>query len=389
MGRRGSRTHDEVRRSGHGPVKQNDFTTFFFSNFSNGFGEMGMLKIFQRWTRVKEVFISRRLNWWGRRFGFVRFFDVRKVGKLERELDQIYVGNTKLNVNIPKYHRQQGECYRVERKDARQLNTVRPKYEKMKTDDTFGNSTKKGEEVWEEKRETKSYVEAVKGYARRDWKEVGFKTQTLTLPWMECSAVGLYKAGLNFELLGEEFMRGGMNMVRVRSMGDNPVLLTPREGETMEELLKLNRKWFDNLFVSIKPWSTAQVVSHKEVWVRCYGLSISLWKKDCFARVVGDETTLISIDNATLLWENLQYARLKIRLKFDRFVGGTKKMKVNDHMLSIFVVEDSPAPDQAKILTIATSLPITFHHQILLLKNLSSLWEVVRRSAATWLRNSD
>jgi len=84
---------------------------------------------------------------------------------LGRKLDQIYVGNTKLNVNILKYHRQQEERYKVERKDARQLNTVMPKYEKMKSNDTFGNLTKKGKEVWVEKREKKSYAEAVKGYA--------------------------------------------------------------------------------------------------------------------------------------------------------------------------------------------------------------------------------
>ena len=54
-------------------------------------------------------------------------------------------------------------------------------------------------------------------------------------------------------------------MVRVRSMGDNLVLLTPREGENMEELIKLNIEWFDSIFVSIEPWTTTRVASHKEV----------------------------------------------------------------------------------------------------------------------------
>jgi len=108
----------------------------------------------------------------------------------------------------------------------------------------------------------------------------------------------------------------------------------------MVELIKLNREWFDSIFVSIKPWSVARLASHKEVWVRCYVLPISLWNKDCFARVVGETTTLISIDNATLLWENLQYARLKIRLEIDRYVRVAKKMKINDHLLSIFIIEE-------------------------------------------------
>jgi len=69
----------------HGNV--NDYTTFFFFNFPYGFGEIEMFKIFQKWARVKEVFISRRLNKWGRRFGFVRFVEVKNVRWLERELD--------------------------------------------------------------------------------------------------------------------------------------------------------------------------------------------------------------------------------------------------------------------------------------------------------------
>jgi len=120
---------------GRGPVRKpsgrsNDFTTFFFSNFPSGFGEIDILKIFQRWARVKEVFISRRRNKWGRRFGFVRLCDVRNVGKLERDLDQIYIGSTKLFVNIPKYRCHQEELPGVERKKSSYTNKERPIYEK-------------------------------------------------------------------------------------------------------------------------------------------------------------------------------------------------------------------------------------------------------------------
>jgi len=49
------------------------YSTFFFLNFPGSRGEIDMFKIFQRWARVKEVFIVRKLNRWGRRFGFVNF----------------------------------------------------------------------------------------------------------------------------------------------------------------------------------------------------------------------------------------------------------------------------------------------------------------------------
>lgn len=54
---------------------------------------------------MKEVFISRKLDRWGNKFGFVRFFDVKNVGQLEKEVDKIMIGITKLYVNKPKFGR--------------------------------------------------------------------------------------------------------------------------------------------------------------------------------------------------------------------------------------------------------------------------------------------
>ena len=64
-----------------------------------------MFRIFRKWARVKEVFISRRPNRWGRRYGFVRFYPGPNEGKLDKQLDRIYIGNFKLYVNFPKYRR--------------------------------------------------------------------------------------------------------------------------------------------------------------------------------------------------------------------------------------------------------------------------------------------
>jgi len=127
---------------------------------------------------------------------------------------------------------------------------------------------------------------------------------------MEKTAIGQFNVDLDFDQLGEEVVKGGMNMIRVRSLGDNLALLTPREGENMEDLIKLNKECFDSVFDGVEPWMEAHVVSHKIVWVRCYGLPIPFWNKDCFAKVVGEVATLVSIDKFTLMWENLESARL-------------------------------------------------------------------------------
>ena len=80
-------------------------TPFFFSNFPFDLKESDLWKIFRRWGRVSDVFISRRLNIKKQRFGFVRFLGVQNVRELEYHLNTIWIGSWKLNANRPKYIR--------------------------------------------------------------------------------------------------------------------------------------------------------------------------------------------------------------------------------------------------------------------------------------------
>ena len=178
---------------------------FFFSNFPHGLGEKDMIKVFQKWARVKDVFISRRLNKWGKRFGFVRFFVVRDERSLERDLDQIYIGSRKLYVNIPKYRRYQYGPKKEERRASWELPRERQVIAR-KSDTKEDEIVRKhgGKEIWVEKSGKRTYAEAVSGEYQDGWKGVAFKTQHLSLPWMKRSVVGTLDDGMDFGMLGEE-----------------------------------------------------------------------------------------------------------------------------------------------------------------------------------------
>ena len=47
---------------------------------------------FKKWGDVRELFISKKRNKMGRRYGFVRFKGVSDVRALERQLDNLVVG---------------------------------------------------------------------------------------------------------------------------------------------------------------------------------------------------------------------------------------------------------------------------------------------------------
>ncbi|GKV45752.1 hypothetical protein SLEP1_g52803 [Rubroshorea leprosula] len=81
----------------------NQATPFFFTNFPEEWSYAEMWRTFSQFGRVYAIYSPRRRNRNGNRFGFVRFLDVKDKKELERKLDQIWVGDRKLWVNIPHF----------------------------------------------------------------------------------------------------------------------------------------------------------------------------------------------------------------------------------------------------------------------------------------------
>jgi len=66
-------------------------STFYFSHFRENYGENDMRAIFQRWEKVKELFIVLRRNNDGFKYWFVRYNGVLDEIFLERKLDHIFI----------------------------------------------------------------------------------------------------------------------------------------------------------------------------------------------------------------------------------------------------------------------------------------------------------
>jgi len=113
---------------------------------------------------------------------------------------------------------------------------------------------KRGNENQRDGKGKQSYAEALKRPTQDQWRGPIITTRSNVLPWMPKSVVGQMSPGLTYDLLCEECVKWGMSMFKVRYMGDNLVLLTPKEGERMEDIIKLNNEWFVCLFEDLKPW---------------------------------------------------------------------------------------------------------------------------------------
>lgn len=103
--------YDDTRRGQHHKHQhvnwrdRKDITTFYFTRFPDQTSEKELWAQFKQWGEVREVFISKKRNKAGRRYGFVRFKGVQDERRLERDLDNIIFGGLKMYVNAPRYGR--------------------------------------------------------------------------------------------------------------------------------------------------------------------------------------------------------------------------------------------------------------------------------------------
>lgn len=82
-----------------------DITSFYFTHFPDEANEELLWRHFKNWGDVREVYIAKRLNKDGRRYGFMRFKGVSDAKGLEVRLDNIFINDCKLFVNLPRFDR--------------------------------------------------------------------------------------------------------------------------------------------------------------------------------------------------------------------------------------------------------------------------------------------
>ncbi|MCI42191.1 RNA recognition motif, partial [Trifolium medium] len=61
---------------------------------------------FARHGRVGEVYVPKKLDKQGRRFGFVKFREVRDGGEMLSRMGDIWLGTYKLRVNLSRFNRE-------------------------------------------------------------------------------------------------------------------------------------------------------------------------------------------------------------------------------------------------------------------------------------------
>jgi len=178
---------------------------------------------------------------------------VRDVQRLQRDLDSIMIGSTKLHVNKPRFDREE-------------------KHKKVQpSPSTRINTTEKTRPVWREVKRHQTYAQAVKTSQsnptnkQQQWKGISFETEEANVKWLEGCYIGRVNNYIKTKTVMEEMMQGGLGQLSVKYMGDNAILIQGKDGTQLEKLIEENKEWWELNFESISQWNSAQILQHKIV----------------------------------------------------------------------------------------------------------------------------
>lgn len=328
--------------------KERDITHYFFSNFPENFSEKHLWTIFQRYENVWEVFIAPKRDKKGKRFGFVRFTDVKNPVKLERELDTILIGNMKMHVNFPRFEkkkpRETGSFRQPVRDGTKKPGTAVPGIKPKNHTQKLANIA------------VKSYARAVSsepGILHMDMKFDASKDQPRPpienwngpivhdgFDWLKRSMVGVIKNMDLIPSLQNAAMIEGLKYIQIRYLGDDFVLLTGPEDLDLEEALKGTDEGPDAVFDVLYPWSPLDAPDYRVTWLRCTGLPVHMWDKECFAEMVKPVGDLISIDAQTSSFSRLEFAKILVRTNCPYRISHYRRVNINGVVYHLRLMED-------------------------------------------------
>ncbi|MCH97216.1 endonuclease/exonuclease/phosphatase family protein, partial [Trifolium medium] len=261
--------------------------SFFVTNFPDELGWGDLWKLFAKFGSVSDVFIPKKVDKWGRRFGFVKFKEVRDVEDLSWKLEDVWSGNFKLRVNRARFrkgdNKEVSSTSKEEPQRTREGSDLRVK-EDVSFKSLLVRDNSGGVEV----------MKPVSGERRKvrfnsmgDLVPLELRVCESSLKALKNSKVGLFKQTMDFQTFHERLVGEGNHDVKATYMGGNMVLLqSPCEGE-LSEVMRCNKTWWDHCFLKVMPWKPTLLSESREVWIQIYGIPLHAWEEGSFKLIVG------------------------------------------------------------------------------------------------------
>jgi hypothetical protein len=295
-------------------------TSYFFTNIPEEVQVMELWSIFAKQGRVGEVYMPKKRDKRGNRFGFVKFKEVKNVEALSSRLEDLWVGTYKIRINLSRFRRNSSTTPMVQRKnsfipEAEIVHSQQPK--------PFKQALLKGRGD-----QATSSVATV---------EVEVVPEVLHM--LEGSYVGRLSLGVEVRALQTKLWMAGLQEVRVVVMGGEMVLIFNNSGD---ELLGpvCKKEWWSGLLFDIRRWTPNLVCTKREVWLNLFGIPLHVWGESTFKALVNRCGSYITMDSGTRNRSRLDVARVKVEVLLGDRIDCVIKLVVQGASYRVKVLEE-------------------------------------------------
>lgn len=187
--------------------------------------------VFVKWGTVMGVYIPKKRDEWGNRFGFDKFSKVKDVRILEGNLAIIWIGSYHLKVNQPRFERLSPLGHRKMKMVDAEVHMGRQHVDRSLSyarvvKDRFGGRNMSNI--------PKQQSRAVNGKPHNEWRGSTFNVLVEEMKWLYGSYVG---QAHNLEctlIIQDKLQRAGVFTIKAIPLGGNLILLLPEGDENFE-----------------------------------------------------------------------------------------------------------------------------------------------------------
>ncbi|XP_058783228.1 uncharacterized protein LOC131657894 [Vicia villosa] len=331
----------DIAREGKRMAKGSETSSsFFITEFRDRWRARDLYFEFKELGDIEEVVIPPRKDRFGRRFGFVRFLNVKDEELMATKLDNMILEGRKLFANLPRFSRP---------KDAEQSGFAAQKSipAKANTKGTGGNRLDGigyGTTV-----NHQSYVDVIRSSngsfnfneGNKVPKTLFFKPCFEDVSQYKKAFTGRIKESGKMEDIKKLFLEEGIFSIRVTVLGPNLYLLEDLiEGE-VELFVEERKSWWVQWFSSIKQWEPKDRDEERVTWLRVLGVPCHAWSEICFKQLVDTKGVFVRCDEGTVLKKRMDEAIICIRTKIRERLDDMVKLSIDGQLFVVSLLEDS------------------------------------------------
>jgi hypothetical protein len=327
--------YEVERRDGFVNRMNKETTSFFFTNYPADTQVVELWRLFAKFGRVGEVYIPKKLNKQGQRFGFVKFKEVTNVVELSKTLGDIWIGTYHLRINLARFGRNKQKSPSTTPQEPKQPRGG--KAAKVQSD--------------------KSFKSVVVGETSKSVSEVPNEEEPPAIPILDVevedeflqtligSYVGLMKKGVEIRALQMKFNMAGLQAVQVAAMGGGLVLFY--RGSQVPVGSPVNSiTWWGDLLEDIRAWTPNLVCSRRKLWVRLYGIPLHAWGIKTFKAIASRCGEFITVDAGTMNRNRFDVARVQLDTRLLGYIDFVIKIRIQGALYKVRVVEEGVGPKE-------------------------------------------